>query len=629
MSDGFFTCGIGSSGAAAEVLSHFRTLDQFTTKFVEQALTFTDKLGTFQLPNLSFTVPVVDVTKYSITAPGALPTLGAVSDKLFTDTVPTAPNYVNPNPVSLDPLVATAPEVPAPTFALAPGVYSPTFRPPVELTDIVNPVFGDHTRSIIPPTPRNIVLPTLPVINWDAITFDTTPPAFTAVPPDARDFAFTPDTYTVKIADQVKPAILAMLNGTTGLPAAVENAIWARAAERESMLAFRAEQEAVGTDASRGFTIPSGVLNAARARVRQDAQDKRVTLSRDTMIRTHEVLIEQLKFAVAQGLAYETLFIQLYSTVQGLRLDAAKFAVNIALQVFQAFVTKFQVDAELTRLRAELARDQIQVALGKLQGYEAQLRADQIIGQLNQQDLDRYLGLLNAVLTDAKIYEAEISAAKLLIDEQSLKLQQERTQIDAELAKLQASDIEARIWSSSIQAEATKQSAWGTRAQTYVAQVQAWGTEQNVKIENLRAQIAANGDITARYEAGITGFNAKANYVRTQAELIVQNNQTAIQGYSAQTSGLSSFNLATIEQMRNHITALQQNVELAIKNGEINVQNSLEGKRLEEQALSTATQALSQLSSSALSGHSTSANIGDTSSQNYGCSYSTSQSFST
>ncbi len=91
-------------------------------------------------------------------------------------------------------------------------------------------------------------------------------------------------------------------NGATGIPAAVENAIWQRSRERELQDAYRQESEATAEFASRGFSLPAGVLNAQIQRIRQDAANKASTHSRDVAIKQAEIQIETIKFAVEQGI---------------------------------------------------------------------------------------------------------------------------------------------------------------------------------------------------------------------------------------------------------------------------------------------------------------------------------------
>lgn len=91
-------------------------------------------------------------------------------------------------------------------------------------------------------------------------------------------------------------------NGATGIPTAIENAIWQRSRERELQDAYRQEAEAVAEFASRGFSLPAGVINSQIQRIRQDAANKASTHSRDVAIKQAEIQIETIKFAVEQGI---------------------------------------------------------------------------------------------------------------------------------------------------------------------------------------------------------------------------------------------------------------------------------------------------------------------------------------
>lgn len=620
-----FLCSIGNSGANAQVVQQFANLDNLVTKYDAQVLNIVGELGTFALPNLSYTVQLPSVYDYSLILPGQLPSFDSVDTKGPGD-APAPPEWETVAGVVLDPPPSPAPSIPDPHFTdTAITMYQPSFPGMPVLNEVVNPVFGDHTSAIVAPIPRPITLPPTPDIDWDAIDLDVTLPVFTALPPDPADFAFVLDDYQIQILNDVKPVIESMLQGQSGLPAAVEDAIWARQGERELMLSYRAEDEVKGSYASAGFVMPGGPMNFGIARVRQDAQDKVSTLARDVMIRAHEVVISQLNFAVAQGLAYENLFVQLYTTVQNLRLEAAKFEVQIALQVFQAYVSKFQVDAQLVQLELDTKKMQIQIELGKLEEYRSFLEGQKLIGELNQQDIELYNSRLNAVKTDAEIYATEVQAAKLILDENSQIIEQTKLLIEEEVAKLNAVEVEVKIASELTQREAIKQQTWATRAQTFATEAGVWAQQENVRIENMKAELARNAEISQRYTAQIEGYRAKVDVVRTLGQLIVSNNESKTQAYSALTSGNSAYNTALTEKTKSLISSLQQNVELAIKNGEINIQNVLEGKRLEEQALSSAMQAATQVLSSALAAHHASASISDSSGVSGSCNYNTNQ----
>lgn len=89
--------------------------------------------------------------------------------------------------------------------------------------------------------------------------------------------------------------------GGTGMQPAVENAIWQRDRERVILDARRAEDEAATGWAARGWALPGGVLIDNIQRVQQAASDKNSGHSRDVMIEQAKIEIENIRFAVDQG----------------------------------------------------------------------------------------------------------------------------------------------------------------------------------------------------------------------------------------------------------------------------------------------------------------------------------------
>lgn len=94
-----------------------------------------------------------------------------------------------------------------------------------------------------------------------------------------------------------------ILTGGTGLPPGIENAIWQRARKRELIEARRLENEALDQGASRGFPIPPGAITARMLMVQQEAADRSSTIVRDEAIKHIDIIIENVRFAVAQGVA--------------------------------------------------------------------------------------------------------------------------------------------------------------------------------------------------------------------------------------------------------------------------------------------------------------------------------------
>lgn len=94
-----------------------------------------------------------------------------------------------------------------------------------------------------------------------------------------------------------------ILYGGTGVPANIQDAIWERARRAEIMEAKRVESEAISAFASRGFTMPGGYVASQVMAAQQEAANKSSTIGRDIAIKNVELEIENIKFAIQQGVA--------------------------------------------------------------------------------------------------------------------------------------------------------------------------------------------------------------------------------------------------------------------------------------------------------------------------------------
>jgi hypothetical protein len=92
-----------------------------------------------------------------------------------------------------------------------------------------------------------------------------------------------------------------ILYGGTGIPAAIEAQIYQRARARDSEESAKLREAAVTQFAGRGFTLPAGVLTGRVLEIEQDASNKASSFNRDVAIKQAEIEIENIKFAVAEG----------------------------------------------------------------------------------------------------------------------------------------------------------------------------------------------------------------------------------------------------------------------------------------------------------------------------------------
>lgn len=131
--------------------------------------------------------------------------------------------------------------------------------------------------------------------------------------------------------------------GETGLPIAVEAAMWNRGRDREVIDSRRVVDEAVSGFAARGWSLASGVLVDTVYRAQQAASDKASTISRDVMIKQADVKIENVKFAIGEAnklrlgvMSAFVSFINAWTDIRKLALEKAKGIVDSRVRLYSA-----------------------------------------------------------------------------------------------------------------------------------------------------------------------------------------------------------------------------------------------------------------------------------------------------
>lgn len=102
----------------------------------------------------------------------------------------------------------------------------------------------------------------------------------------------------------------AIIDGGTGVNAAVESQIWQRDRDRIAMEAASAIDEARNSWAARGFPLPPGALQAQIQQIEQKRSAAIATQGREVAINAFRVEIENVRFAVGAAIGYRTSAIQ-------------------------------------------------------------------------------------------------------------------------------------------------------------------------------------------------------------------------------------------------------------------------------------------------------------------------------
>jgi len=405
-----------------------------------------------------------------------LPSAGQLPDP--NQGLPSAPTYQGVADINI-PAAPTAPAIggitadPAPVFNPTPVTVNLPLAPAPIVTGTA-PSAPTLTDAPIPAAPA-LSLPTLPYID------PATLPAIAA-------FSHSEVAYTPAVADALKQQILTWLNGGTGLPAAVEQALFARAFERQEHINHREEQRIRADWASRGWQLPPGAMGKQIQAVREQGQLQTSETAREILVKAAEWEIENLRQAVAHGITFEKLLMDHFHQIASRALEAAKT----------------RVEADVARLNAMIAAHNLTITL-----YEAQLKG--------------------AGFT-IEVYKTQMEAARIHTEVSKAKIEAYKADISAWAEKIAARKIEFDAYETQIKAETAKIGLLETEARAFAATVEAYKSGNDVKIQNVKIQIE-------QLDAAIKRHNLLLDVEKTRVQTQLAKIQTQTDLYKAQLSG--------------------------------------------------------------------------------------------
>jgi hypothetical protein len=534
--------------------------------------------------------------------PGALPSPPEVSvSDIWLETAPAHPS--NPLPVfdthaQPGPLTATRP------------TDKPTLQPVT---------IPDAPELVLPPVPtlRELNLPDTPTLNLTPFT--ATRPNMSVAPPN-HSFAFTPEQYADALLDKVKSRVSTMLDGDTGLPAAIAQALRDRAYAALDVQEQRAIQQAVEEFSSRGFSQPNGILARTLAEVRQNNQNQRSSLSRDIHIRDQELAVHNLKFAVTQGISLESTLMQNQIQFNQMLLEVARATQDTAIAIFNATVAGKQLELEAYKTDAEVWLDNLKGELAKLDQFKAEIEAQALIGQLNESDVRVYQARIDAVKAGADIYRSEVEGAKAVADANESIMRGWLADVQAYSEQVRAWGIEWDGYRAQLDGDSTKARIFELIEQAYATRISSWDTTQRLKIANQQSQIAVNGQRMAGWEAQLRKLTFDLEQERTKNTVLADIYRTKIAKYQADASVELAASDANARKLTLGIERERNRTSTELENARLKISQS---EQLTQQLISIneiITRTLTQLAASALSAVNYSASVSGSYSTGSGCS---------
>lgn len=400
----------------------------------------------------------------------------------------------------------------APVFTpLVTSFEVPAPPSPIVVNDA--PIRPTIAQIVLPerPTLPNVPAPNLITLNIPQVVFPALPtldagaePQYEGPTPSAA-FNYTEPVYTETVQTELVAQIRRWLAGGTGMHSAVEAALFERARGREDMTARKAIDDTHSVFAARGYDLPPGALVQAVSEVIERNQLATATLSREIFVKSAEWEQENLRQAVAQGIAAETMLIGLHNAMAQRTLEAATQRVQSEIALVNVYVTLFNARQAARSVRVQIFEAQLRAALAPLEAAKLAIEAEALKGQINEQEIRSYAARLDAIKNLVEIYRADISAAQAQAEIEKTKADIFRTEVQAWAERIGARKVEFDAYDSQTRAAAARAGMYESGARAFAATVDGFATTENIKLGRINARRDALLASVQKWDSAVRG----------------------------------------------------------------------------------------------------------------------------
>lgn len=424
--------------------------------------------------------------------------------------------------------------------------------------------------TIADPKEWAIHLPSVPVISI---------PSFTAKPPSAEginapkdDFSWSEIEYDSEVLSNTIALVNKFNQGGVVIPPVIWEALWARDNDRENRAGEKLINEINSDWSSRGFQLPQGVQNAQIAEVHQNIQSVSSERSRDIAIKEADMNIENLKFAVNQGIALENMRGGWYQQALNRNLDAAKFTYSLSVNIFNAKLSFY--NAQLTSYQAEamVYKTQIEAELVKLEIYKSELEGQKIIGDLNMQQVQIYKIRVDALNTTIELYNAELKGIQLGVEIDATRIDAYSKEVQAYGEKIKAESLKLEAFKTTMQGAKIEADIYAVNVSAYASKVQAYSTKVDASAKSSNIDIEINKTLIQEYTAKLQAFTVETENAIAVLKSEVAAFDSSAKSYDLDVTNERSRTLVILDALRVEISAMIQGTQVNITSARLDLE---------------------------------------------------------
>lgn len=553
-------------------------------------------------------------------APFRRPTRPTIDDSAFELRTPDVPGPApgfTPHQLSF----TTAPELgvepPVLTFGprpVTPNIPIPVAPPPPD--DIEIPVAPGYVLPEVP-TFEQLNLPSVPSITLPE--FEGERPVWID-PPFNETWSFEAEPYEVALKDRLIAAIDPMLQASTALPDHIESAIFQRARSRIEAETGREVDQAYAEFANRGFAEPTGQLAGRISQIRQAGQNAVAEAARDAAIKQFEETLQNLRFAIVQGAALEGVYAQLHIEDQRIALQAATFQRESAIAVLNAKIGIFNARQQAYATDAQVLEARIRATLAVIELYRAQIEGEMAKGQINEQRVRLYEGLLRGINVMSDFYRNQVEAVKVRSDIDRNIVERFRAEVSAYDTRWRAFASEWQGWTASAEGEGKRADVYRTMVDAGMKRIDAWAMGNRMNIDGERLRMDQHGQQLQAWEGDIRRFVAILDGERARLAAVASQVEAQAGMYTADAQVEAAASAATDRSFELGLAAANARVSTQLKEAEMHIEQL---RKMVDQAIAIADAKMrvaAQLAASTMSAVGYNAGVNSSKSRSSSCS---------
>lgn len=565
----------------------------------------------FHVPDLSYATAVIGAaptadalqfTEYNIpNAPETSITLPDISDAPVNTAIEPITSFTSPAPFN-----ATAPDADV-TINYPDTVTAPTLVYPTEPGDTTGSAPG--LPSFIVPSFTDLDLPT-----WSAVA----PVNNLSVPPVSINYSQSEYSGT-----EVQTWIEEMMDGT--IPDNIWNAIITKARSQFDSEELRGVSSTMVDWSSRGFDMPSGLVDRTVQEVREKA-----ALAKGEQIQA--ILTEQAKSdldntqkAIQNGVSLEGQLIQLYNESENRLVRVQELSLNYATTLFGLQVNLFNASLDAYKTEASVFSDRVKAVLANVEVYKAKVDAEKLKLESGKIAADIYETEVRAYGERVKAYKTAMDALDAQVGIYRERVNARKVDIEAERLKLGVAENKIKLYSAEVDAyqaqtqgvattndiNKVKADVYNSAISSYSTRVQAYKAATDAKIAVAAQANTVNDYATKSYAAQMDGIRSLVNQEMNRIQSLITYYDAQARVYKANAEIVQGESSTAISAWQASASISAEQAKVAAEKAKVDIEQILRIAEMESANAKTAATVYGQVGAATLAGVSMSAGLSE------------------